>query len=409
MNCKNCGKEIDSDLMFCKYCGINLKEQKKEKKNILKNILNNKKLLIGIISGIALLIIIAVVLTLILTSTKELYKAFNNTLNLKSYKLSVLNEAWFEENEVIYVEKNTEAGTIEYDEDASFHDDGAYHIAGIEVLEDDKFVFDNEEDNYYYYYSGSNVSTSIIEYDGLVNNLLEKLKTYKYKKKNNEYTLKLEKDEELSLILSEIIPYSVEEQAYPNMQITIKDGYINTIKIPYAYYEENEIYYEETDEGIYKYIVITLDDYNKVEIEIPDEIKKSLARNYYNFIIYGDGPFESEDKYYATNNNLTKTYKEKTNICPNGENKLSFNVGNDNGFYEVYFEIKDCSGNREYKELYIKNTSEDFNPLSNHKDDVYNLYDKETNELVGKFTYDGSNTMKIFDSQNYNGSYVKGD
>jgi len=183
MNCKNCGKEIDSDLMFCKYCGINLKEQKKEKKNILKNLLNNKKLLIGIISGIALLIIIAVVLTLILTSTKELYKAFNNTLNLKSYKLSVLNEAWFEENEVIYVEKNTEAGTIEYDEDASFHDDGAYHIAGIEVLEDDKFVFDNEEDNYYYYYSGSNVSTSIIEYDGLVNNLLEKLKTYKYKKK----------------------------------------------------------------------------------------------------------------------------------------------------------------------------------------------------------------------------------
>ena len=39
----------------------------------------------------------------------------------------------------------------------------------------------------------------------------------------------------------------------------------------------------------------------------------------------------------------------------------------------------------------------------------YILYEKETNELIGKFTYDGSNTMKIFDSQNYNGNYVKGD
>lgn len=369
--------------------------------------MKNKKLIIGIISGIVLLIIISVILISILTSTKELYKAFDNTLNLKSYKLSVLNETWFEENEVIYVERNTEAGTIEFDEEASFHDDGAYHIAGIEVLEDDKFVFDNEEDNYYYYYSGSNVSTSIIEYDGLVNNLLEKLKTYKYKKKNNEYTLKLKKDEELNSILSEIIPYSVEEQAYPNMQITIKDGYINTIKLPYAYYDENDIYYEETDEGAYKYIIITLDDYNEVEIEIPDEIKKSLARNYYNFIIYGDGPFESDDKYYAINHNLTKTYKEKTNICPNGENKISFNVGTDNGFYDVYFIINDCNGNKEYKELYIKNTSEDFNPLSDHKDDAYKLYDKETNELIGKFTYDGNNTMKIFDSQNYNGNYVK--
>ena len=140
--------------------------------------MKNKKLIIGIISGIVLLIIISVILISILTSTKELYKAFDNTLNLKSYKLSVLNEAWFEENEVIYVERNTEAGTIEFDEEASFHDDGAYHIAGIEVLEDDKFVFDKEEDNYYYYYSGSNVLTSIIEYDGLVNNLLEKLKTF---------------------------------------------------------------------------------------------------------------------------------------------------------------------------------------------------------------------------------------
>lgn len=370
---------------------------------------NNKKVLIGFTSAIVVLIVVILILVLVLTSTKELYKAFDNTLNLKSYKLSVLNEAWFEENEVIYVEKNTELGTIEFDEEASFRDDGAYHIAGIEVLEDDKFVFDNEEDNYYYYYSGSNVSTGITEYDGLVKNLLKKLKTYKYKKKNNEYTLKLEKDEELNEIFSEIIPYYMNDQAFPSMQISIKDGYINTIRIPCAYYDENEVYYEETDEGTYEYIIITLDNYNEVEIEIPNKIKKSLARNYYNFIVYGDGPFESDDKYYAINKNSTKNYENKGNTCSDGESKISFNVGDYNGFYEVYFEINDCNGNKEYKELYIKNTSEDFNPLSNHKDDVYNLYDKETNELIGKFTYDGSNTMKIFDSQNYSGNYVKGD
>ena len=138
--------------------------------------MKNKKLLIGIVSAIVVLIVVILILVSVLTSTKELYKAFDNTLNLKSYKLSVLNEGWFEKNKVIYVERNTQAGTIEFDEEASFHDDGAYHINGIEVLEDDKFVFDNDEDNYYYYYSGSNVSTRIIEYDGLVNNLLEKLK-----------------------------------------------------------------------------------------------------------------------------------------------------------------------------------------------------------------------------------------
>lgn len=407
MICQNCGKEIDSNALFCKYCGFDLKRNKRERKK--KNILNNKKILIGFISAIVVLIFVILILVSVLTSqknynTKELYKAFDNTLNLKSYKLSALNEAWFEKKEVIYVERNTEFGTIEFDEETSFHDDGVYHIAGIEVLEDDKFVFDNEEDNYYYYYSGSNVFTSIIEYDGLVNNLLKKLKTYKFKRKNNEYILTLKKDEELNSILSEIIPYTLEEQAYPNIQITIKDGYINTIKLPYAYYDKNKVYYEKTDEGTYKYIIITLDDYNNVEIEIPDKIKKSLARNYYNFIVYG---FESDDEYYATNNNLTKKYKENTNICSNGENKISFNVGNSSGFYEVYFEIKDCSGNKEYKELYIKNTSEDFNPLSDHKDDVYNLYDKETNELIGKFTYDGNNTMKIFDSEIYNGNYVK--
>ena len=67
-------------------------------------------------------------------------------MNLKSYKLSALNEAWFEKKEVIYVERNTEFGTIEFDEETSFHDDGVYHIAGIEVLEDDKFVFDKAEE-----------------------------------------------------------------------------------------------------------------------------------------------------------------------------------------------------------------------------------------------------------------------
>ena len=41
----------------------------------------------------------------------------DNTLNLKSYKLSALNEAWFEKKEVIYVERNTEFGTIEFDEE----------------------------------------------------------------------------------------------------------------------------------------------------------------------------------------------------------------------------------------------------------------------------------------------------
>lgn len=370
--------------------------------------MKNKKILIVIISAIILLIIISVALDSILSSTKELDKVFDNTLNLKSYKLSILSDTWYKEgeDEVIYVERDTEAGTIEHDDEY-----GAYHIAGIEVLENDKFVFNNEEDNYYYYYDGSNVLTSTIEYDGLLNKLLEKLKTYKYKKKNNEYVLNLDedKDKELSSILSEIIPHTTEDQVYPSIQITIKDGYINTIKVPDAYYVKNEIHYEETTEENNSYIIINLDNYNEVEIEIPDKIKKSLARNYYNFIIYGNGPFKSDDKYYAINNNLTKNYKDQNNVCANGENKISFNVGSSNGFYEVYFKINDCKGNKEYKELYIKNTSKDFNPLADHKDDVYNLYDKETNELIGKFTYDGSNTMKIFDSKNYSGNYVKED
>lgn len=375
--------------------------------------MKNKKILIVIISAIILLIIISVSLYSILSSTKELDKVFDNTLNLKSYKLFILSDTWYKEgeDEVIYVERDTEAGTIEHDEKALFSEYGAYHIAGIEVLENDKFVFNNEEDNFYYYYDGSNVLTSTIEYDGLLNKLLEKLKTYKYKKKNNEYVLILDedKDKELSSILSEIIPHTTEDQVYPSIQITIKDGYINTIKVPDAYYVKNEIHYEETTEENNSYIIINLDNYNEVEIEIPDKIKKSLARNYYNFIIYGNGPFKSDDKYYAINNNLTKNYKDQNNVCVNGENKISFNVGSSNGFYEVYFKINDCKGNKEYKKLYIKNTSKDFNPLADHKDDVYNLYDKETNELIGKFTYDGSNTMKIFDSKNYSGNYVKED
>jgi hypothetical protein len=415
MICKNCGREIDSNMLFCKYCGMNLKETPKEKKNFKNKIFKNKKILIGAISGIVALIIV-VILFAIRSNTptisiNDLYNAFDNTLNLKSYMLSISSDSWDKinsTNEKIYVERETEMGTIEYDEVAAFHEGGAYHIAGIEVLEDDKFVFDNEDDNYYYYYEGSNVYTSVIEYDGLVTKLLEKLKTYKFEKKNNEYILVLEQDEELSSILNVIMPESM-NRAYPSIQIAIKDGYINTIKIPDAkYFDEDTISYNETSEGAQSYIIINLDSYNKVEIELPDKIKTSLARNYYNFIIYGDGPFESDDKYYAINKNSRKIYKEKTNICPNGESKISFYLGSDNGVYKPYFWIlNDCNGKGKYKELYIKNTSKEFNPLSNHKDDIYNLYDKKTNELIGKFTYDGNNTITIFDSQNYSGNYVK--
>ena len=56
MICQNCGKEIDSNALFCKYCGFDLKRNKRERKK--KNILNNKKILIGFISAIVILIFV---------------------------------------------------------------------------------------------------------------------------------------------------------------------------------------------------------------------------------------------------------------------------------------------------------------------------------------------------------------
>ncbi len=392
----------------------------------MKKILNNKKLLAGIISLIVVLIAGILFLStrkIYSDSTKELYKAIDNTLKLNSFRLSITEMSeptnMFKQiyDKEIYVERNTEAGTIEYSKRCtirngyfdsyldfdSYCEEGKYMIAGIEVLKDDKFVFNNEEDNYHYYYNyqyGLKYSFNEddeyqYKYNGygeLVNNLLKKLKTYKHKKVNNVYTLELEKDEELSTILNRFRLNFIEDKAYINMYLRIRNGYISSITMP-------------INESSVKQLIIYLYDYDNVAEQIPDKIKKSLAHNYYNFVIYGVGQDKSQTYDIGSNNDL-KTYIEKTKVCPNGENKISFNVGQEFG-YKAYFEMNDCNGNKEIKELYIKNTSEDFNPLSNHKDDVYNLYDKETNKLIGKFKYDGNNTMKIFDSQNYNGDYVR--
>ncbi len=378
----------------------------------MKKLLNNKKLLAGIIILIIVLIVGIIFFStreVVIDSKDELYEAIDNTLKLNSFKLSKSDEFARISQEVL-VERNTEVGNIELvkycDYETKSCDRGdKYTIAGFDVLDDDDMVYDNNDDRYHYYYKYGEVLFEIPGDDELVNKFLKKLKTYYYTKKNNEYTLKLEKneDEEFNLLLRYFMLFYLYDDVNTDLKITLKNGYINTIKIPFVY--ESEI----DESRSVCYLEITLEDYNNVNIKIPEKMKKSLARNYYNFVNYGFNlPASCDDS--NGNCNGIKTYNDVTNVCSNGDSKISLNAGaGDDYVYQVYFNISDCNGNEEKKELYIKNTSEDFNPLSDHKNDVYNLYDKETKELIGKLTYDGKNTMKIFDSQFYDGDYVNND
>lgn len=378
----------------------------------MKKLLNNKKLLTGIMILIIVLIVGIIFFStreVVIDSKDELYEAIDNTLKLNSFKLSESDEFARISQEVLF-ERNTEVGNISLvkycDYETKSCDRGEkYTIAGFDVLDDDDMVFDNNDDRYHYYYKYGVVLFEIPGKDELVNKLLKKLQMYYYTKKNNEYTLKLDKneDEEFNLLLRYFMLSYFYIDANTDVKIILKNGYINTIKIPFVY--ESEI---DESRSVH-YLEITLEDYNNVNIKIPEKMKKSLARNYYNFVNYGFNlPASCDDS--NGNCNGIKTYNDVTNVCSNGDSKISLNAGaGDDYVYQVYFNISDCNGNEEKKELYIKNTSEDFNPLSDHKNDVYNLYDKETKELIGKLTYDGKNTMKIFDSQLYNGDYVNND
>lgn len=400
----------------------------------MKKLLNNKKLLAGIIILIIILIVGIIFFSTrkiniksknnksnsLDDSTEVIYKAIDKTLYLDSFKLYISDD-YSNDYKRISVERDTEAGTMEASKTCFFgyntvyiddcEEEEEYSVNGALVEKDDEFVFNNESDNYHYYYQWGYASGYSRGYDKLLNNLLEKLKTYKYKKTNNEYLydeyiFEPGNDKELGSILNELGMGNIEDQTFPYVYVTTSSGYINNIKVPYAYYYDNGIEYEPTVYSNISYFEISLIYLYHDKIEIPDKIKSSLAHNYYNFVTYGFDQSQSNGAH-----NSLKTYVDKTKVCPNGESKISFNVGHDID-YKVYFEFYDCSESNEsisFKKLYIKNTSEDFNPLSNHKDDVYNLYDKETNKLIGKLKYDGNNTMTIFDSQGYNGNYVNND
>lgn len=166
----------------------------------MKKLLNNKKLLTGIMILIIVLIVGIIFFStreVVIDSKDELYEAIDNTLKLNSFKLSESDEFARISQEVL-VERNTEVGNISLvkycDYETKSCDRGdKYTIAGFDVLDDDDMVYDNNDDRYHYYYKYGEVLFEIPGDDELVNKFLKKLKTYYYTKKNNEYTLKLEK------------------------------------------------------------------------------------------------------------------------------------------------------------------------------------------------------------------------
>ena len=114
------------------------------------------------------------------------------------------------------------------------------------------------------------------------------------------------------------------------------------------------------------------------------------------------------EKHYAINRNVGGIYNSNNSVCSDGKSKVSLIVKSSSGFFEQYIEINDCNGNKEQQSIYIKNTTSNYLINDDHTKDVYVIYDQTTNKQIGKFSYDkSSDTIKIYDSENYNGEFTR--
>lgn len=358
---------------------------------------NSKKENAWILITIVLLIIsvIAVALVLVLgkdnssNKSNNIKELINNTLNLESYVLTIkhVDSDFNTELNKYSIEVNKKDNVI-LDKDASFSTYGKFTINGYEVVENNKFVQEGFDDNYYYYYDGCNVSDSNrgnVAVD--IDSLLVQIKDYSFKKDKEKYTHDITNENELKQLISDF-DYVGDSQEYLKISLTFSDKYIDTINIELSS----------------RYIEIKISDYNLTEIVIPDEVKKSLAHNYFDFIAYGE---DYDDKYYALNRNRENIY-QGSELCPDGASKINLVVKSNSGFFEEYIETNDCNGNKEQYEVYIKNTTTNYLISDDHSKDVYIIYDQITNQKIGKLSYDKSNDIiKIYDSEKYNGEFTR--
>lgn len=350
---------------------------------------NNKKFVL--IAVIMFILIIILLIFLYVNRGISLKNEIERTINLKSYELKV-NDVFDED---ILIDTTNDIGKIEYDTN-----NNQYSIDNVEVVEEDKVfggkdeVLDKitNEDKYFYWYDGCNVSTDFESNNhGKLIKLLKELKDYDYKKGDNVYTISIEKahDKKLYNAISDFHNLtSSEEIVYTSIEIDITNNYIKTITINY-----------DGGDPTVDALKITFDKYNSVSIDIPNEIKESLAKNYFAFLTYG---VESTEVF---NNNQEKTYEKVDSKCINGNNSTSISIGSDSGFFNAYFTIDNCDGKTEEKKIYLKNATTDFNLKSNHDNDIYVMYDYNTKSQIGKFTYDKDGIIKVFDAGSYNGEY----
>ena len=358
---------------------------------------NSKKGNTWILIIIALLVISAIAVTLFSilgkTENKNTKNLITNTLNLNSYTLTIKHvDSDFNSELTKYslvVEKKDNVGTIILDKDASFSKYGKFIINGYEVIEDDRFVQEGFNDNYYYYYDGSNVSDSNRGYAANdINELLTVIKDYNFKNSKGKYSHNIENDNEIKKLISDF-DYVGDSQNYLEINVTFNDSYIDNIIVLLSN----------------RYIEIEISDYNSAKVDIPEEVQKSLTHNYFDFMAYGTN---YDEKYYAINRNNGGIYNSNDSICFDGKPKISLVAKSNHGFFEQYIEINDCNGNKEEQKIYIKNTTSNYLVNGDHSKDVYVIYDQTTNKEIGKFSYDKSNdTIKIYDSEKYNGEFTR--
>lgn len=359
--------------------------------------INSKKGKTWLLIIIILLVISAIAVTLFSilgkTENKNTKNLITNTLNLNSYMLTIKHvDSDFNSELTKYslvVEKKDNVGTIILDKDASLSKYGKFIINGYEVVEDHRFVQEGFNDNYYYYYDGSNVFDSNRGYVANdVDELLTKIKDYNFKNSKGKYSYNIKNDNEIKKIISDF-DYVGNSQDYLEITLAANEDNIDTITVLLSS----------------RYIEIKISDYNSAKVEIPDEVQESLARNYFDFMAYGKN---YSDKYYALNRNNNGIYNSNDSTCSDGTSKVSLIAKSNNGFFEQYIETNDCNGNKEQQKIYIKNTTSNYLVNGDHSKDVYVIYDQTTNKEIGKFSYDKSNdTIKVYDSKNYNGEFTR--